>query len=212
MDLSPEALEALHDFEAEVEVELADGARYGGIGDWAGKMVGQSVRIAALLELASRAGSDADLLKGPISRRSMENAVAIVRALGSHALAVLEPTNKSIALLRYVLNRARDLVQNPPPPENGGASLRNLYELTKGRSAIGDMDDLNAIVEKLGECGCVRLLETPTNGPGRPPSPTVEVHPCLSESIRTIRTIRDGDQRATDSVNLDDLLDVGASP
>ena len=206
IDLSPEALEAHHDFEAEVEPELADGARYGGIGDWAGKMVGQSVRIAALLELASRAGSRASLLDGPISRRSMENAVAIVRALGSHALAVLGPTNKSAALLRYVLNRARNLVQNPPPLENGGASLRNLYELTKGRSAIESMDDLTAIVEELVECGCVRLLGTPTNGPGRPPSPTVEVHPSLLESIRTIRTIRDG------SMDLDDLLDVGVLP
>ena len=131
----------------------------------------------------------------------MENAVAIVRALGSHALAVLEPTNKSIALLRYVLNRARDLVQNPPPPEKGGPTLRNLYERTKGRSGIDNMEDLHGIVEKLVERGCVRLLETPTNGPGRPPSPTVEVHPCLSESIRTIRTNGAGDAPAVTPTN-----------
>ncbi len=204
--LSPEATEALHEFWAAVEPELADGARYGGIGDWAGKMVGQSVRLAVLLELTSRAGSGAGLLDGPISGRAMENAIAIVRALGSHALAVLAPTNKSAALLKYVLNRAQGLVQNPPPPEKGGPSLRNLYELTKGRSAIESMDDLNRIVEKLVKRGCVRLLEVPTIKPGRPPSPTVEVHPCLSESIRTNRTIRDG------SLDLDDLLDVGVLP
>jgi len=188
--LSSDALEVLHAFEAEVELQLRDGGCYAGIRDWAGKMVGQSVRVAAILELAARAGEEKALIDGPISSRSMEKAVSLVRALGSHALAVLGATDGHAALLVCVLGRARDLVNEPPGDEKGGPSLRNLYELTKGRATISSMDDLKPLVHELIERGCLRLITLPTDRPGRPPSPIVEVHP----SIRTIRTNITADQ------------------
>jgi hypothetical protein len=195
--LSSDALEVLHAFEAEVELQLRDGGCYAGIRDWAGKMVGQSVRIAAILELAARAGEEKALIDGPISSRSMEKAVSLVRALGSHALAVLGATDGHAALLVCVLGRARDLVNEPPGDEKGGPSLRNLYELTKGRATISSMDDLKPLVDELIERGCLRLITLPTDRPGRPPSPIVEVHP----SIRTIRTNRAGDAPAVTPTN-----------
>ena len=142
--LSPGAVELLHAWEAEVEGGLGDGGRYAGVLDWAGKMVGQSIRVAALLELAARAGDGRVLPGDTIGPEAMDGAVRLFRALGTHALAVLVEelgTDPRTALLRYVLRRAREL------PEGG--TLRDLYELTKGRSAITSMDDLLPLVDDL---------------------------------------------------------------
>ena len=49
--LSDQALDVLHAYQAELEPELADGARYVPIRDWAGKAQGQAVRLAAFLAL-----------------------------------------------------------------------------------------------------------------------------------------------------------------
>ena len=92
ISLAPEAVEILHTVEAEVEADLADGGEYEEIRDWAGKMVGHSVRIAALLALARRAGTGADLL-APIDSDSMAGGAAILRALSSHALHVMTERN-----------------------------------------------------------------------------------------------------------------------
>ena len=54
--------------QSEVELELADGANFSGIRDWAGKIVGQSIRIAALLELALRAEKGEELCGTAISK------------------------------------------------------------------------------------------------------------------------------------------------
>ena len=51
------------------------------------------------------------------------------------------------------------LVLDPPSHEKGGPSLRNLFELTKGKSAIESMEDLRQLVDDLIERGCLRLVQ-----------------------------------------------------
>ena len=96
-----------------------------------------------------------------------------------------------------MLDRALGLVLDPPSREKGGPSLRNLFELTKGKSAIESMEDLKQLVNDLIERGCLRLLDVQGEGRGRRPSPIIQAHP----SIRTIRTNRAGDAPAVTPTN-----------
>lgn len=195
VNLTRDALAVLHAYEAAVERDLGDGGRFAGIRDWAGKAVGQAVRVAALLEVAGRAGDGRPLFQDPLGEEAMEGGVRILRALSSHALAVLAPVGMDdrTALLQYVLRRAQDL------PE--GSTLRELYEATKGKAALGTMEDLRPLVDRLAGRGCLRLQEEPRNGPGRPASPIVEIHPNFRKTIRTIRTIAPEGPSETHSAN-----------
>jgi replicative DNA helicase len=171
--LTPEALEVLHDYEAELEPQLADEGRLAGIRDAAAKMHGQAVRLSALLELAARAEDGRPLWTAPIGAWAMSGAVALVRALTTHALAVLGMAGQDPELedLRYVLRRAYELPT--------GATLRDLHRACEDRRGMATMDDLMPVVENLRERHCIRLIEQRTGTPGRPPSPLVEVHPAL---------------------------------
>ena len=177
--LSPGAVKLLHAWAAEVEPDLGDGGRYAGVRDWAGKMVGHSIRVAALLELAARAGAGRMPPGDTIGPKAMDGAVRLFRALGTHALVVLVGdlgTDSRTALLQYVLRRAREL------PE--GSTEQDLYQACRGRTGIHSVDDIRAPMKRLEEHGCIRLLPpTPSGCPGRPPSPTLEIHPArLSRS------------------------------
>jgi replicative DNA helicase len=178
LSLDPGALELLHGFEAEVEEALGDGGRFEGIRDWAGKMVGHSVRVAALLELAARAGDGRPLFGSPIGSWAMDGGIRLLRALSTHAMKVLGEAgmDEQTSLLAYALGRAKTL------PE--GSSLRDLFEACRGKAEIDDMADLAPLVAKLEDRGCLRLVSPPSReGPGRPPSPTVELHPNIVKSL-----------------------------
>lgn len=170
LTMSDDAMDALDRFAGAVEPELGDDGAYFRILDWAGKAVGQSVRVAALLELARWENA-----QGPppseISGAAMESAIALIQALTTHALAVLAPVSSAEELLGYVFRRALDL--------EAGSTLRDLFERTKGRAAIETMDDLQRNIDELAKRGCLRLVHTPKPGPGRPPSPTIEINPAL---------------------------------
>lgn len=177
LQLSPGATSLLHAWEAEVEKELADGGRYAAIRDWAGKMVGQTVRVAALLELSRRAEEGRPLVRAAIEPWAMEGAVRFLRALGSHALAVLSGDlgmDARSRLLRYVLDRAVSVVRKL----GEAATERELYRAVQGHAAITCMDDLRPLLDELQERKCLWFLEQPSGG-GRPPSPQLEVHPDI---------------------------------
>ena len=177
--LSREAQEVVWRMEAIVELQLGDGGRLEPIRDWGGKMVGHAVRVAALLELASRAGDGRPLYGDPVGGWAMDAGTRIMWALATHALAVLEPSRSAgSALLAYILRRAQGLP--------AGSSLRDLWQATRGRAAIDSMEDLTPLVERLQERGCLRLVSPPREGPGRPPSPVIEIHPAIRGDIPTI--------------------------
>jgi len=103
-------------------------------------------------------------------------AVRLMRALATHALHVLGGLgiDRRNALAQYVLGRAQEL------PE--GSTLRDLWQATKRKSEIETMEDLREVVDELEERGCIRLRHARRDGPGRPPSPTIEIHPSLRKS------------------------------
>jgi len=172
--LGEDALAVLYAFEAAVETDLADGGRLAPVRDWGGKLCGQAVRLAALLELAARAEDGRPLWSEPVGVWAMEGAVRLARALTSHALVVLAEMgmDRTTADARYVLRRAGEIP--------AGSTLRDLHDATRDRPGLEAMDGLNPVVAALVERGCLRLVERPREGPGRPPSPLVELHPALS--------------------------------
>lgn len=178
--LSAEALDLLYGFEGEVERELADGGRWAGIRDWAGKMCGQAVRLAALMELAARADDGGPLWAAPVSPWAMKGAIRLVEALATHAIAVLDEAgmDRRTADAQYVLGRALAL------PE--GSSERDLHRATRDRPGLGRIEDLRPVLTELEERGCVRVRAVVHNGPGRPASPTVELHPALRKPGPTL--------------------------
>lgn len=173
--LSADARDVLYAYEAEVERELADGGRLDAVRDWAGKVHGQSVRLAALVEVAARAEDSRPLFSEPIGRWAMEAGVGLARALTTHALVVLAETgmDRRTADLRYVLRRAAELPTD--------STLRDLHRATCDRPGLKKMEDLRPLIDDLADRGCVRLVEKTREGPGRPPSPVVELHPTLSK-------------------------------
>ncbi|MDP2954799.1 MAG: DUF3987 domain-containing protein, partial [Longimicrobiales bacterium] len=173
LHLDPKALAVLHAFEAEVERDLGDGGRYASIRDWAGKMVGQSLRLAALLELAGRAG-DGRPLVADISVWAIQGAIRLVRSLASHALVVLhglEPDPRTAALL-YLVRRLQELP--------GGTTESELRDSARRHPHIEDAEDLAELLDELERRGCVRRVPRPRKpGAGRDPSPELRLHPRL---------------------------------
>lgn len=174
LELSGGAQDVKRAYHYEIEDALRPGGALAGISDWAGKTVGRAVRIAALLELAARAGDGRPPVGAPISKWAMESAVRLCRALTSHALAIYGEmaADRRTADLRYLLRRLQEL-----PP---GSTESDLRASAKGRASIEGAEDVADLVDELEALGCVRrvALDAP-GGPGRPPSPRLELHPAI---------------------------------
>ena len=171
--LSHEALDVLYGYQAEIELELADGARFSGIRDWAGKIVGQSIRIAALLELTLHAENGEELWGAPISKWAMESGVRLARMFSSHALVVFGEMEMDDRLL--MASRVLRKIREAP------ITLADLWRSMRNTKDLESVDDLHNVVDDLQERWCVRQVQAPSRG-GRRPSPEIELHPKLRPS------------------------------
>lgn len=182
---SADSADVLYGYEAEIERAIGPGGRLSGIPDWAAKAAGQAVRLALLLELWARAEDGRPLWSEPVGPWAMEAGVRLLRALTSHALRVFDATeaDPDLALARYVFGRLQDL---------GEPTVKDLYEAVRGKRAISCVADLEAVLRTLEVHKLVRREERASDGPGRPPSPRLRLHPQLREDpatdIRNIRT------------------------
>lgn len=196
---SANTAKVLWGFEAEIEDQMGPGGELAGIRDWAAKACGQAVRLAALLELWARAEDGRPLWSDPIGPWAMEGGVRLARALTSHALQVFDATeaDPQLALARYVLERLRALGDR--------TALRDLYERTKGKAAISSVGDLEEVLETLKAHHIARREDRSSEGPGRPPSPWIRLHPELrgdpATDFRSIRRTQGSDGKRPHSAN-----------
>jgi len=86
-NLSPEALYALNNYRAAIEPELGPGGRLEHLTDWAGKLPGAIVRIAAALHCATY---PEEPWARSISSEMMRQAIAIGAYFEAHALATFD--------------------------------------------------------------------------------------------------------------------------
>lgn len=199
--LEEEARPVLWDFEEEIESALRPEGPLDGLKDWGNKLVGQTLRIAGLLHVAETGD-----LNTRISADAMRRAIRIGRALIPHARVAygLLNANEKVRLSRYVLRRICENLDVTPVPDipritsidelpsnldgsgitgdsdaPGPMSKRDLWQLTKGKSEINEVSDLDEPLSQLEEHNLIRVDDRESPGPGRNPSPNIYLNPIL---------------------------------
>ena len=172
LKLSVEAQETLQQWEKAVEAMLGEGGDMETMCDWGAKLVGQTLRIAAILHCIQQDAGK------PVSDETVSSAVRIAQYLIPHAETVLEmmsvATEPTEADAQYVLRwiDRHDLTE---------FSVRDAHQ--HGKKRFPKVDLLEPPLKELISRGFIRLLPPPEEPkPGRPPSPRYEVNPKYIES------------------------------
>lgn len=174
--LSPEADEMIEAFAEELEPKLKD--EYSDISDWAGKLIGNTHRIAGLLCRAAVFRCH-DFLAEPeplvIDAETMANAIRIARYFTEHARAAFSLMGADITVKqsKYVLNAIKNT-------ELAEFNNRDIMRLCRSFKKV---DDLRPALEHLVDYGYIAVKDAGTySGKGRPPAQTYIVNPCIYEN------------------------------
>jgi hypothetical protein len=153
----------------ELEPQVGPGGDLVYLRDWVAKLPGLTARLAGVLALADRAGEDADLAT-PIGAEPMGRALAIARYLLEHAKnAFLSMgSDPAVEKAKHVLDRLKRYRIDT-------VSKRGIQ--TAHPSLFRKSSDVDAVLAILVERGWLRTRPAAPRGPGRPPSPTYDVHP-----------------------------------
>jgi replicative DNA helicase len=170
LGFTEQARDALRAFETALEHRLGYGGDLAHVADWAGKLAGETVRVAALIYLATHLRTG---WRGPVDGEAMKGAVDLGYYFIEHALAVFELMRADPLTddATYVLNwlTAR---------EKTTFIARELY--SANRSRFPTADALTPVLAHLDDFGWVRPLPRPERvGPGRPPSQVWEITPLI---------------------------------
>lgn len=168
LTLSPEADDLLLAIETEVEPQLREDGRLGGITGWGGKLAGATVRLAGLLHLVDNP------IDEPVSDKTMERAWSIASYFSDHALIAFRQvgiTGETDA--RKVL----DYLHREKPES---FTVRDLHNALKGSRRFREVAAVLTALGVLEEKGWVARKPAPTRtGPGRKPSPAYAPHPNI---------------------------------
>lgn len=165
--LSPEADRVRKDYAAYIERKLGNEWEF--MRDWGGKLVGATVRIAALMHAAEVQGNPADI---PISPEVMEGAVKIAEFLGVHAMAAYQMmgADETQEDAKYILRQLERGLYST-------ITKRDLFRLCRGR--FKHAEDIERPLSLLSEYGYIRIEESAREGGGRKPSPQLNVNPAI---------------------------------
>lgn len=150
----------------------ARGGIMGQIGDWGGKLVGATTRMAALFHLAEH------LTKGhtvPVAEVTVRAAIALAEYFISHSLAAFDSMGAD-----RIAERGRTVLEVLRTQGWREVSKRDLM-VKLSRSEFRTANDLDPVLALLEDHGYVRAQAVHrTGGRGRPPSPRHLVHPRLT--------------------------------
>nr|QIY77078.1 DUF3987 domain-containing protein [Streptomyces sp. RLB1-33] len=145
------------------------------IADWAGKLRGQLIRIAACITLyenpqATEVGLDRIRAAIAMCPYFIAHARAVFDLMGKNREGALKPLRDVIDWLRSRREPGVDF------------SAREAWQALKGREWAEDMEAMNDVLAELEKTGWIALLPPPdTQGRrGRKPSPRFEVHPWVA--------------------------------
>lgn len=181
LSLSDDASERLADFEAEIERRLRKDLDT--LKDWAGKLVGNTARMAGLLHVAGQA-EEGDLWARPVSSDAVAAAIELSRQLIPHAKTVFSEMNldPEVRRERYVLRRIEEA------EDIDELTVRDVHRLCSGKKWVETVTDVEDVLERLDDHNLVQI-EPRASSNGRKPSPWIRLHPELREEIdRTDRT------------------------
>jgi hypothetical protein len=202
---SPEADQAMADFEAWLEPQLGDEGELVYIRDWCCKLAGEAARIALILHMAEGT-AQGDRFSAIISEATVRKAIRLARDyLLPHALAAFDlmgadPIVEEAKLLLHALQgfeccESFEDASGPSPTaaegrSSGGfeccgrfecreISRRDLHQRVRTRSRFRTVASLDAPLKLLIEYGYLREKknEGKSGKGGRPPSPVYEINP-----------------------------------
>jgi hypothetical protein len=189
LPLSPAAQRTLKDFEAKLEPKLDKFGEFGGIADWASKLVGAIGRIAASLHVAERVGA-CEPWRDPIDADTVENAIQLGTFYLAHAKAAFAEmgADPEVENARHVLAWiARTRVRK--------FSKREVHQGTRGR--FKQVAELRPALAVLMEHRYIRELPKPSDGgPGRAKGPSYAVSPYVEWSSECFEDIEEGSHKA----------------
>lgn len=174
IELSPPARQAFGEFYNAFAKRRKPGGDLHDLADWAGKLRGQLVRVAACLSLYEDPGAR------EISHQRITDVLAMTPYFIAHARAVFDLMGKNregaVKPLRDVVGWLRD--RSSP---GDAFSARDAWQALKGREWATEMDVMNDVLLQLEEYGWLALIPPPETGRrGRKPSPKFDVHPYIA--------------------------------
>lgn len=171
VSLSSEGLDCLISFMEEIEPQLGEGGILYPIADWATKLNGAVVRIAAILHLAENSNILNDISSIPAT--TVRRAIEIGRYLIPHALAAFAEmgADPQIDNAKYVLR----WIQRE---QNQEFTKRDAHNANGGR--FKKVTEIEPALELLEAHGFIRpLVRSAKRGVGRKSSQIYEVNPYL---------------------------------
>jgi hypothetical protein len=171
-----------------VEREMRDGERLAGIREWASKQPGRVGRLAGVLHLVEMvAGNSVNSVNNSlvIPPRTVEAACQLGEYFEAHALAAYDV----MGTLPQVEGARRLLawIKRTMPVVFSERDAARAFGVGQGRF-FSTMDELRRCLWLLVEHGYLRQQPPPKlSGPGKPPSPTYDVHPDLLRNCRQNR-------------------------
>ncbi len=169
--LSEEAHGELIAFETRIEPRLGAGGDLHHIADWASKLAGTAVRLAALIHLAAHLR---DGWRRSVESASMRAAIGLADYFCAHAIAAFEAmgadpvTEDAGYALRWLAAQGRDRF-----------TTRDLYKANRARFPTAS--DVEPVLERLKGLGWIHPLAQPSQqGPGRPASQLWALHPQVA--------------------------------
>lgn len=163
--LSAEALQVRNKFESDIEDMLAPGGKLHHAADWGGKIVGNMIRVAGLIEMSKKVKNQYIWSDLKISADSMEGAVKLGHNLINHALKTFEllEVDPEIELAKYVLERIKKGIElqksGELPKDKDKLDRSALMELCRGKKEIKRPDDLKEVLKLLEELNYIKLIE-----------------------------------------------------
>lgn len=171
--LSPEASKLLTTFAEEIEPKMKK--EYAEIADWAGKLVGNTLRIAGLL-------CRADVYRAPeflsenealiVSGETMANAIRLGRYYLSHALAVYDAIPEAT-----MYRQAEKIIQMI---RERGLTAFSRRDAMRFCQTFKRVDEIQPVLDFLEDyCYIASVDNRPTYGKGRPVLPKYVVNPAV---------------------------------
>ncbi|WP_338449313.1 DUF3987 domain-containing protein [Niallia oryzisoli] len=151
LTFSNEADYYIQSFQQEIEEKLREGSDLADIAEWGGKIVGQILRIAALLHIAENINSDTDIPQ-KITVTTVAKAISTKKYFIGHAKASFGcmSLDKDLENAKYVLNKIKEKFKGET-----AISHQQLWQLVKRR--LGKASQLDGTLEILESRGFVRL-------------------------------------------------------